>query len=145
MQVWQLFHILVDYCEITKDNARLYCNMVKFLLQNRKIDGENSIDSLTKISDDEWYSYFHGSLYSSYNVKKLQAMLRNVNDYICTHEIRSVINTPSTSRRTNDCVFIKSQDTKPLSSITTTYCGLGFAGFAGFCIGCAYVWYLYEI
>jgi CHAT domain-containing protein len=91
MQVWQLFHILHEYCQITGDNATLYCNMIKFLLHNKKIHGTQTIEHISIISSKEWQSYFSGSLYSMYNANKLQSILLTIHEYLSSHNIVSII------------------------------------------------------
>jgi CHAT domain-containing protein len=138
MQVWQLFHILQEYCQITGDNATLYCNMIKFLLHNKYIHGTQTIKHVTNINSKEWESYFSGSLYSMYNVNKLQSILLTIHEYLSSHNIVSII-TPlqsATLRR------IPTTNQYPQSS---SYLHLGTIGLSittGFVLGYLYTLYI---
>lgn len=136
MQVWQLFHILQDYCAITNDSSTLYCNMTKYLLQKQKIHGEQSIYSLTLIDSNEWRSFFRGTIFSDHHVQKFATILRNINEYLNTHGIVSVIHSPVSARLS--CTITKPMDT--LTSYTVYHIAIGII--AGFGIGYLYAGYI---
>lgn len=81
MQVWQLFSLIPAYCEITGDNASLYCNMVKFLLRLGKIHGEQAIVSLKDVPSFEMKDYFRNSCFSTHNVERFHQVMQNIVEY----------------------------------------------------------------
>ena len=152
MQIWQLFHILEEYCNITKESSSLYCNMIKYLLQNKKIHGSQTIEELTMIDLHDWRTFFQGSLYSLYNVDKLKKILLTIHEYISTNGIVSVIaeSNRKTERSYNQSkthnqamIDIISKTKKRLASNTSSKVNIGTISVslsAGFLLGCLYTW-----
>lgn len=133
MQVWQLFHIIPHYCDHTKEDANVYCNMIKFLLKTKRIHGEQSIDSLAAIPKHQWMSLFHGSIFSICHVERFRAVIHNVTDYVSTHAIESVLTPPDE---------VTSPSATPMHTNNTHIGTIAMGVFTGFVVGCLCTWHI---
>lgn len=145
MQVWQLFHILQDYCNITTENPYLYCNMIKHLLQKQKIHGHQSIHSLTCISSTNWQDFFRDSIFTPYHAQKLQTTLINIDEYLRTHGITSILNASHTdnilaSISRSTCFSSPKESTSVATQNTVYHVAIGLI--TGFSMGWLYAWYM---
>lgn len=82
MQVWQLFHMIPEYCDITHENASLYCNMVKFLLRIGKIHGTQEVVALKGVPLQEWIKCLKGSCFSTHHAAMFHKLIHNIIEYI---------------------------------------------------------------
>lgn len=139
MQVWQLFHILQDYCNITKENPSLYCNMIKHLLQKQKIHGKQTIHSLTHISPTHWQAFFRDSIFTHYHAEKLQAIIKHVDEYLTTHGITSILLQTTRNDYTLTSLSKSIQSTTPKPN---NVCNVAISLVAGFGIGCLCTWFM---
>lgn len=134
MQIWQLFHILKDYCDITHESASMYCNMIKYLLRMKTIHPEQSIYSVVCIDTYAWRTLFRSSSYSIYNVDKLKSILANIEEYISTYGIESIV--PPQPRK---CIKVQElSSTSHEHDISKKWKELVLSSAIGFVVG--YLW-----